>query len=201
MERRRDSRAAVSGGAADQFSVCTATLAHISTASTTQHHPLYQTRPAVWTQFLYQESPHSQAGSRVVTKLALLQTAQIGRGSELQHCLRSGTRPAQGSGSRSVCLGPGLHKGPGPVLSVWDPACTRVRFQFCLEGGRWRRAGRQRQSFTTNCPAPAGRALLSLRAGKLQGGVIRPAWESLQSKLAKQYCWQLLRRGERSQLI
>ena len=164
------------------------TLAHISTASTTQHRPLYQTRPAVWTQFLYQESPHSQAGSRVVTKFALLQTAQIGRGSELQHCLRSGTRPAQGSGSRSVCLGHGLHQ-------------TRVRVQFCLYGGRWRRAGRQRQSFTTNCPAPAGRALLSLRAGKLQGGVIRPAWESLQSKLAKQYCWQLLRRGERSQLI
>ena len=152
VERRRDSRAAVSGGAADQFSVCTATLAHISTASTTQHHPLYQTRPAVWTQFLYQESPHSQAGSRVVTKLALLQTAQIGRGSELQHCLRSGTRPAQGFGSRSVCLGPGLQKGlgqiclsgtrpapdkgPGPVLSVWDPACTRVRVQICLSGTR-----------------------------------------------------------------
>ena len=45
VERRKgDGSAAVSGGAAaDQFSVCTATLAHISTASTTQHHPLYQT--------------------------------------------------------------------------------------------------------------------------------------------------------------
>ena len=85
VERRKgDGSAAVSGGAAaDQFSVCTATLAHISTASTTQHLPLYQTLSRSF--FIRKVRTARQAGSRVVTKFDLLQTVQTGRGSELEH--------------------------------------------------------------------------------------------------------------------